>query len=317
MPNRKKKHNVVVGVFETRSRADQAVADLKAAGFADGDIGMVYRNAEGETVKTGVADDTHAGEGAAIGAAAGATGGALVGLGIVTGLIPVVVPVLAIGTLGTVLLNAAGGAAIAGMAGALIGWGIPEEDASFYEQEVKAGRIMVLVEPGDRAAEARSILHRHGGFDRAAWSAVRADRANTLTEGGFRAEDGRVVQLREEHLKANKEMVAKGDVRVRKEVHTTHEQITVPVEREEVVIERRPANGRAGAGAIKAEEIRIPVKEERVNVGKETVVKEEVTVGKRKTRGSQTVEGDVQKEELVVEPEGGAHVRHTTRGGRK
>jgi len=318
MPNRKKKpNNVVVGVFETRARADQAVADLKAAGFADGDIGMVYRNAEGETVKTGAADDTYAGEGAAIGAAAGAAGGAAVGLGILTGGIPVIGPVLAVGTLGTILLNAAGGAAIAGIAGALIGWGIPEEDASFYEEEVKAGRVMVTVEGGDRAAEARSILHRHGGFDRSAWAAVRADRANTLSEGGFRAEDGRVVQLREEHLKANKEMVSKGDVRVRKEVHTSHEQVTVPVEREEVVIERRPANGRGGAGDIKAEEIRIPVKEERVNVGKETVVKEEVSVGKRKTRGTQTVEGDVRKEELVVEPQGGARVRNTTRSSRK
>jgi len=318
MPNRKKKHNTVVGVFETRGRADQAVAALKAAGFADSDIGVVYRNAKGETVKTGAADDTYAEEGAAIGAAAGAAGGAAVGLGILTGVIPVIGPVLAIGTLGTILLNAAGGAAIAGIAGALIGWGIPEEDASFYENEVKAGRVLVTVEAGDRADEARAILHRHGGFDRTGWSAVRADRANIMSEGGFRTEDGQMIQLREEHLRANKETVSQGDVRVRKEVHTEHEKIDVPVEREEVVIERRPSNGRrAGSGDIKAEEIRIPVKEERVHVSKETVVNEEVAVGKRKVRGTQSVEGDVRKEELVVEPKGGARVRHTTKNNRK
>ena len=66
MPSRKKKHNAVIGVFETRSRAEQAVADLKAAGFTDDDIGMVYRDAEGKTVKTGAAGKTYAEEGAKV-----------------------------------------------------------------------------------------------------------------------------------------------------------------------------------------------------------------------------------------------------------
>jgi len=80
--------------------------------------------------------------------------------------IPVVGPVLALGTLGTILLNAAGGAAIAGIAGALIGWGIPEEDARYYEGEVNAGRYLVTVECG-QGDDARDLLYRHGGHDRA------------------------------------------------------------------------------------------------------------------------------------------------------
>src|SRR5205085_1981109 len=125
--------------------------------------------------------------------------------------IPVIGPALALGTLGTILVNAAGGAAIAGLAGALIGWGIPEEDASFYEGEVKAGRYLVTVEAAGREAEAREILHRRGGFDRSGWLAVRADRANSLTEGGFRAENGRIIRLREEHLRADKEAADAGE----------------------------------------------------------------------------------------------------------
>jgi hypothetical protein len=144
MPNRKK-HHAVVGVFETKARAEQAIAELKAAGFDDDKIGMVYRDHEGKTVKTGAADDTYAEEGAGIGAIAGAAGGAAVGAGILAGVIPVIGPALALGTLGTILVNAAGGAAIVGLAGALIGWGIPEEDASFYEGEVKSGRFLVTV----------------------------------------------------------------------------------------------------------------------------------------------------------------------------
>src|SRR5205085_2267451 len=123
--------------------------------------------------------------------------------------------------------------------------------------------------------EARSILYRNGGFDRTGWDAVRADRANALAAGHFRTEDGRTIQLKEEQLKARKTPTKTGEVEVRKEVHTEHKSISVPVEREEVVVERRPAGGKAASGSIKSEQIRIPVKEEKVNVTKEAVVKEE------------------------------------------
>jgi hypothetical protein len=86
----------------------------------DDQIGLIGKNERGETVRADGAGDNNAGEGAAIGAAAGAIGGAAVGAGIVVGVIPVIGPVLALGTLGTILVNAAGGAAIAGIAGVYI-----------------------------------------------------------------------------------------------------------------------------------------------------------------------------------------------------
>ena len=309
MPNRKKK-NVVIGVFETRDRAEQAMADLRAAGFDAGTIGMLARNDEGKLVRTDAeGEESNAEEGAAVGAAVGAAGGAAIGAAVLTGLIPAIGPVLAVGTLGALLINAAGGAVVGLIAGALIGWGIPEEDAGYYESEVKSGRYLVTVEANGRAAEARAIMDRHSGFDRHGWSAVRADRANILAAGALRTEDGRTIQLREEQLRVEKQPAqAVGTVGVRKEVHTEHKQITVPVEREEVVIERRPATGRAAAGEVKAEEIRIPVKEEKVHVTKEAVVKEEVKVGKRKVRDTETVSGDVRHEELKVESKGDARV---------
>jgi len=312
MPNRKKlKHATVVGVFPTRPQADAAMRDLRAAGFKDDQIGLVGRNAAGKMVDE--SGETYAEEGAAAGAVAGAAGGALVGLGVISGVIPVIGPVLAIGTLGTVLLNAAGGAAIAGIAGALIGWGIPEEDASFYESEVKAGRFLVTVDAGNRKDEAWAIIHRHGGYDRA----HAATTGGTRTEAGrTQAETGRTMELKEEELKVRKTPVKKGEVEVRKEVVTEHRRIDVPVEREEVVIERRPARGRAASGDMKSEEIRIPVKEEQVRVEKETVVNEEVTVGKRKVRDTKTVGGTVKKEQLRVEQQGDVNVTNTrsTRG---
>lgn len=160
-------NTVTVGVFHTREAADRAIAELKRSGFRDDQIGLVAKDASGKTVKTdgSGANRTNAGEGAAIGAAAGAVAGAGVGAGILMGVIPVIGPVLAIGTLGTVLLNAAGGAAIAGIAGALVGWGIPEQDAKYYEGQVQSGRYLVTVEGGSGDAS-RATLFRHGGYDR-------------------------------------------------------------------------------------------------------------------------------------------------------
>lgn len=85
----------------------------------------------------------------------------------------------------------------------------------------------------------------------------------------------------------------------------------VPVQREEVVIERHPASGQPASGADfrSGEEIRIPVKEEQVHVEKTPVVTEEVTVGKRKVQDTQTVSGDVRKEEVKVEQKGNVDVR--------
>ena len=129
--------------------------------------------------------------------------------------------------------------------------------------------------------------------------------------GAVRDAYDRTLKLHEERLKVNKEHVKTGDVQVRKEVVTEHKQITVPVQREEVVIERRAVGGAAVAGDVRAEEIRIPVSEERVKVSKETVVKEEVSVGKRTVQGSETVGGEVRHEELKVESAGDVKVKHT------
>lgn len=156
-----------VGVFATREAAERAVADLRSAGYRDDQIGMVAKDASGRTVKTDASGaETNAGEGAAIGAVAGAAAGAGIGAGILAGVIPVIGPVLALGTLGTILVNAAGGAAIAGIAGALIGWGIPEEDAKYYEGEVQAGRYLVTLDRGARADDVWPVFTRHGGYNR-------------------------------------------------------------------------------------------------------------------------------------------------------
>jgi len=157
----------VAGLFRTRAGAEQAIRDLRAAGFQDDEIGLVARRESGEVERTTGSGDTMAEEGGAAGAIAGAGIGAAIGFGVLAGAVPVIGPALVGGTLGVILSNAVAGAAVIGVAGALIGWGIPEEDARYYEGEVKAGRYLVTVDANGRASDAWSILNRHGGYNRA------------------------------------------------------------------------------------------------------------------------------------------------------
>jgi uncharacterized protein (TIGR02271 family) len=301
------KNTTVVGVFHDPAQAQQAVRDLKAAGFRDDQIGVVSHDKGTKQTDT---KGAHVAEGAVAGVATGAGIGALWALGISVGLLPGIGPAIAGGLLASVLASAAAGGAVAGVAGALVGLGIPEEDATYYEGEFKAGRTIVTVNATGRSDEAWSILHAHGAYNRQTMNATDATPAvaTRATESVSTAE-GKTIPVREEKLQARKTPVKKGEVKVRKEVVTENETIQVPVTREEVVIERRPASGRASAADIKAgEEIRIPITEEQVRVDKDTVVKGEVTVGKRKVTGTETVSGRVRKEKVKVEKEGAVDV---------
>lgn len=156
----------IVSVFSSRAAADSAVRELVDAGFRAKEVGVITRDTSGNWTAEDSASAENAGQGAIVGAVAGAGIGSLVGMGILSGVIPVIGPALMAGTLGVIGSNAVGGAAIAGLVGALTGWGIPDEHARFYESEVAAGRTVVAVSTDERREEARDILRRHGGASR-------------------------------------------------------------------------------------------------------------------------------------------------------
>jgi hypothetical protein len=162
---------VVAGLFTEREAAVAAIDDLKTAGFAPDDVGVAMRD---RSDQGDLAQET--GTKAAGGAATGAVGGGLLGgaLGLLVGLgalaIPGIGPVLAGGALatafglggGTAVAGAGIGAAAGGLVGALVGMGIPEADAQRFEEGFNAGGVLVTVNGGARAADARTILQRHG-----------------------------------------------------------------------------------------------------------------------------------------------------------
>jgi uncharacterized protein (TIGR02271 family) len=294
----------VVGVFADRQQAQRAVEDLRRAGFRDDQIGVVARDTGGTTGTKTEAQGSHVGTGAAVGAAAGAGVGALWAIGIAAGMLPAIGPIIAGGIFASILASAAGGAAAGGLVGALIGLGIPEEEAKYYETEFHGGRTIVTVKADGRYDEAWSILHRQGAYNRTTAAQAPAAAGAVMQGAGEQT-----VRLHEEKLEAHKQPVETGEVKVRKEVVTEHKTLEVPVQREEVVIERHPAAGQASSADIRpGEEVRVPVREEQVDVSKRAVAKEEVRVGKRKVQDTEKVSGEVRKEELRVEREGNVDV---------
>jgi hypothetical protein len=85
--------------------------------------------------------------------------------------LPGIGPAIAGGTLGILLSSAAAGAAALGVAGALAGLGLSEEDAGYYENEFKSGRTLVTVKGGAKSAAAQKIITQHGGTTRQPQSA--------------------------------------------------------------------------------------------------------------------------------------------------
>lgn len=113
------------------------------------------------------------------------------------------------------------------------------------------------------------------------------------------------VKLREEELRVRKQTVETGEARLRKEVVVEEKSIDVPVMHEEVYIERLPGSGQPSDQPIgEGTTYRIPVYEEQVTVEKVPVEREEVVFGKRPVQETQRVKEAVQREEARVEHKG-------------
>jgi uncharacterized protein (TIGR02271 family) len=110
----------------------------------------------------------------------------------------------------------------------------------------------------------------------------------------------------EEQLHVGTERVQTGKARLRKYVVTENQQVTVPVTREEVRLEREPiTDGNIGAAmdgpAISEEEHEVTLSEERVVVQKEAVPVERVRLDKDVVTEEQTVNEEVRKEEITFD----------------
>lgn len=176
------KNTAVFGIYSNYAGVESAVDALKAAGFRNTDISVLFPENVG-TKDFAHEKGTKAPEGATTGAGTGAVlGGALgwlAGIGALA--IPGVGPFIAAGPIMGALAGVGVGGAIGGIAGALIGMGIPEYEAKRYEGRIREGGILLSVhsDNSDWTKRAKQILEQTGAQDVSSTGEASADFAKS------------------------------------------------------------------------------------------------------------------------------------------
>jgi uncharacterized protein (TIGR02271 family) len=153
-----------------------------------------------------------------------------------------------------------------------------------------AGTAGQGIDPNDR--------DRDGVYDDVQDTAVGRDTSGPTTDDA--------MTRSEEELRVGTETRERGRARLRKYVTTEHQQVTVPVSREEVRVEREPitdANLDAATSgpAISEEEHEVTLREEEVVVDKRAVPKERVRLDTETVTEERQVSEEVRKEQIDVD----------------
>ena len=171
-----------------------------------------------------------------------------------------------------------------------------------YKTNLDKGEIIILVQ-GDVGGTGHFVGNRNVG-------AVDYDLdRDVTTDRNVLSDDERVIELKREELDIDKDSVEVGEVDIKKVVKTETKTIEVPIEKEEIVIERRPGTGSVTPGDTidesgifeKDNEIHIPIREERVDVTKRTVSGDDVVIKKEKHTENKTIVETVKSEDIEVE----------------
>jgi uncharacterized protein (TIGR02271 family) len=165
---------------------------------------------------------------------------------------------------------------------------------------------------GRAPEQARSQATSPAAAGAGAASAAAAATTTATTRRADKASDGdeiRIPLMREE-LGIEKVARESGHVRIHKTVHTEEKHFSVPVTREEVVIEHIAVGrdaGLTGDAAFKEDLVDVPLYEEEVRVSKRPVLEEEVVV--------RTVARSVEREGSALLRHEEAEVEDTRRSG--
>jgi len=138
------------------------------------------------------------------------------------------------------------------------------------------------------------------------WQAPLAGGAGDRRQAAGRGTRDDAMTRSEERLRVGTAREETGRARLRKYVVTEQVQTTVPVEREEVRVEREPITDRNRDAALSGPEItesehEVTLHAERPVVEKETVPVERVRLAKETTTDEETVAGEVRKEQIETD----------------
>jgi Protein of unknown function (DUF3341) len=172
------KNTAAFGIYHDRASVEMAVDRLKAAGYRNTDISVLFPQNTG-TKDFAHEKNTKAPEGATAGAGTGAVVGGTLGwlAGIGALAIPGIGPFIAAGPIVAALAGAGAGGAVGGVVGALVGMGIPEYEAKRYEGRIKSGGILLSVHCDDSewTSKAKRILEESGAEEVSSTGEAKAD----------------------------------------------------------------------------------------------------------------------------------------------
>ncbi|MDX6694248.1 MAG: hypothetical protein QOF02_1851 [Blastocatellia bacterium] len=165
--------STVAGIFNSRSDAERAAANLGSAGFAPNNISLLSPGMTDAAVDAHVptTETEQPGMGSAmggvVGGAMGAAGGATIGAAAASLLVPGVGPVIAAGIIGAALLGAGGATLGAATGGAMedeIAPELPHDELFVYEDALRQGKSVVIGVTDDetQAEGARTVLAQAG-----------------------------------------------------------------------------------------------------------------------------------------------------------
>ena len=190
---------------------------------------------------------------------------------------------------------------------------VPIAQASAHRDQVQVPYEKQLIKDapnmdpdGHLSEQEEQELWRHYGMEYGAGYEAADTRDDTVGRDTSGPTTDDAMTRSEEELRVGTQSRERGRVRLRKYVTTETQQVTVPLQREEVRVEREPitdANlGDATSGPdISEEEHEITLHEEEVVVDKRAVAKERVRLDTETVTDERQVSEEVRKEQIEVD----------------
>ncbi|AFY58399.1 hypothetical protein Riv7116_6042 [Rivularia sp. PCC 7116] len=168
-------HKRAVGTFSSRKNIEDALQELKDAGFDMNKASVIARNSDGDGEVGGIETkeqlanktDEVATTGAVTGGVFAGITGLLVGLGSLA--VPGVGAILLAGEIATTLITTVAGASIGaaagGLLGALVSLGIPEERAKIYNQRIERGDYLLILDGSEASISSAEVIVKNHGIE--------------------------------------------------------------------------------------------------------------------------------------------------------
>lgn len=161
-------HKMIFCSFPDDVVAEAVLLKLQGSGISSDQVSVIFPE-RGKVKNYVLEKHSKAPEGAAAGGGTGGVVGGILGwlVGIGSLAIPGVGPFIAAGPILAALSGSALGAAVGGLIGSLVGMGVSEVEAKKYEQQLKAGHVLIAAQAKneDEVRKVRQIFTDSGGRD--------------------------------------------------------------------------------------------------------------------------------------------------------